>query len=129
MGRHPEDPPGAGATEAWDTEVNRSGRVVLMAGCITVSSWLFGPAHAPSMPSGSPLSHAVATAEAQQGERTLETVERLSALYRGIPARPGVRPAFIPSGVLVVGSGGEVRRVDLGRALTGRAGSIVAWLP
>lgn len=93
-----------------------------------MSSWLFGPAHAPDTATPGSQSHAGIIAAARQGEQTVDAVERLTERLRGTPARPGARPTFIPSAAIVV-MDGRAHPVGLAEALSGRAGGIVAWVP
>lgn len=95
---------------------------------MSVSSWILGPAHTPDMAPHGSESHAGMIQQARQGEEMVDLVEALTERLRGTPARPGVRPVFIPSAAVVV-DGRSVHVSGLSRALSGRAGSIVAWVP
>lgn len=105
---------------------NRAGHVALYAAAMTAGLWA---AQAPVLSVAGPESHAAELAGARQGERTVDSVERLTASLAGTPARAGVRPAFIPRAAIVV-KDGAVAVVGLDEALSARAGgSVVAWLP
>ena len=102
----------------------RAGATALYAMAMTAGLWAAQP---PTLATRSPESHAAELAEARQGERTVDLVEALLQRLGGEPARPGVRPLFIPSGAIVVAAGTPTG-VDLATALSGRAGSVVAWI-
>ncbi len=103
--------------------MNRLGHVALLAGCMTVSSWVFGPANTPPVHVPSAISSEV------RGTETLSAlIQAATDRLRAVPAAPGQRPPFIPAAVIVVQSQ-AVRVVTLGTALAGTAGHPVAWIP
>ncbi len=105
--------------------MNRAGYVALYAAAMTAALWAAQP---PTMAVNSPESHAGISAEVRRGEETVDLVERLTERLGGTPARPGLRPSFIPGAVIVVRGNSPVA-VGLATAISGRAGSIVAWVP
>lgn len=106
-------------------QLARAGHVTLYATAMTAGLWA---AQTPTMLIGGPQSHAAISSEARAGERTVDLVERLTERLRGTPARPGVRPTFIPRAAIVVADSVPTA-VGLDVALTDRAGGIVAWVP
>ncbi len=108
--------------------LSKTGHVALLAGCMTVANWIAGQPAELGTTSKAPQNHAAMIEEAAGGERTVELVDSLTARLAGTPARPGVRPAIIPSGAIVI-KGGRPALVGLDEALSGRAGSLVVWVP
>lgn len=105
--------------------MSRAGHVALYTVAMSAGLWA---AQQPPMAVPGPESHAAISAEAQQGERTVDAVERLTERLRGTPARPGARPPFVPAAAILVRDG-RVVSVGLAEALSGRAGGVVAWVP
>jgi hypothetical protein len=106
-------------------KLRKLGQAGLMCLATTVSNWLFGPAS--TVPAAPTTASVPAAPQVTAANALYDAVQRRIAATHATAARPGVRPPFIPSLVLVV-THNEIRAVSLAAALSGHAGSIVAWL-
>lgn len=107
--------------------LHRAAGTALIAVSVLAGLWA-GPYVHTAVVHERPAEHvAVDVTAARSGEALLERIELETARTGAAPARPGVRPPFIPSAALVV-RGGAVAVVPLGVALTERTGRVVGWI-